>query len=154
MNVAATDYYLTHIRADFGDDIAKSTITSVRQHIDYYQTISNSSSPSLRALTDRHSARARLQDEARYRNAKFDQEVRQALEDTSSARQQRLRSASGTPERIEVRIFVYKRNLDVVAEVLVEQGDTQKFMPLTKSQHRAVAKTEPKEKGKVIGSLL
>lgn len=38
-------------------------------------------------------------------------------------------------------------------EVFVEQ-DTEKFMPLTKTQHQAIAKAEPKSKGKVVGSLL
>lgn len=38
-------------------------------------------------------------------------------------------------------------------EVFVEQ-DMEKFMPLTKTQHQAIAKAEPKSKGKVIGSLL
>jgi hypothetical protein len=38
-------------------------------------------------------------------------------------------------------------------EVFVEQ-DTEKLMPLTKTQHQAIAKGEPKGKGKVIGSLL
>lgn len=38
-------------------------------------------------------------------------------------------------------------------EVLVEQ-DREKFMPLTKAQHQAIAKAEPKDRGKVVGSLL
>jgi hypothetical protein len=38
-------------------------------------------------------------------------------------------------------------------EVLVEQ-DKEKFMPLTKAQHQAIAKAEPKSRGRVIGSLL
>ena len=38
-------------------------------------------------------------------------------------------------------------------EVFVEQ-DMEKFMPLTKTQHQAIANAEPKSKGKVIGSLL
>ncbi|SCK28686.1 hypothetical protein VAR608DRAFT_2395 [Variovorax sp. HW608] len=38
-------------------------------------------------------------------------------------------------------------------EVFVEQ-DMEKLMPLTKTQHQAIAKAEPKRKGKVIGSLL
>ncbi|NLC35513.1 MAG: hypothetical protein GX772_03565 [Alcaligenaceae bacterium] len=38
-------------------------------------------------------------------------------------------------------------------EVFVEQ-DTEKFMPLTKTQHEAIAKAEPQKKGKVVGSLL
>ena len=38
-------------------------------------------------------------------------------------------------------------------EVLVEQ-DREKFMPLSKAQHQAIAKAEPKHRGKVIDSLL
>lgn len=38
-------------------------------------------------------------------------------------------------------------------EVFVEQ-DMEKFMPLTKTQHEAIAKAEPQKKGKVVGSLL
>lgn len=38
-------------------------------------------------------------------------------------------------------------------EVFVEE-DTEKLMPLTKTQHQAIAKAEPKGKGKVVGSLL
>ncbi|SDE68536.1 hypothetical protein SAMN05444679_1284 [Variovorax sp. CF079] len=38
-------------------------------------------------------------------------------------------------------------------EVFVEQ-DTEKLMPLTKIQHQAIAKAEPKRRGKVIDSLL
>ncbi|MDM0078707.1 hypothetical protein QTH90_30165 [Variovorax sp. J2P1-59] len=38
-------------------------------------------------------------------------------------------------------------------EVFVEQ-DSEKLMPLTKTQHKAIAKAEPKGRGKVIGSLL
>ena len=34
------------------------------------------------------------------------------------------------------------------------EADTDKLMPLTKAQHQAVAKAEPKGKGRVIGSLL
>lgn len=38
-------------------------------------------------------------------------------------------------------------------EVFVER-EMERFMPLTKIQHQAIAKAEPKGKGKVIGSLL
>lgn len=38
-------------------------------------------------------------------------------------------------------------------EVFVEQ-DIEKFGPLSQTQHQAIAKAEPKGKGKVIGSLL
>ena len=38
-------------------------------------------------------------------------------------------------------------------EVFVEQ-DMEKFGPLSQTRHRAIAKAEPKGKGKVIGSLL
>ncbi|WP_085315003.1 hypothetical protein [Derxia lacustris] len=38
-------------------------------------------------------------------------------------------------------------------EVFVGQ-DMEKFMPLIKTQHQAIAKAEPIEKGKVLGSLL
>lgn len=38
-------------------------------------------------------------------------------------------------------------------EVLGKQ-DKEQFMPLTKQQHQAIAKAEPKTKGKVIESLL
>lgn len=38
-------------------------------------------------------------------------------------------------------------------EVLVEQ-DTEKLLPLTPAQHKAITKADPKGKGKVVGSLL
>jgi hypothetical protein len=38
-------------------------------------------------------------------------------------------------------------------EVFVEQN-AEAFSPLTKAQHRAIAKAEPKGRGKVIDSLL
>ena len=38
-------------------------------------------------------------------------------------------------------------------EVLVKQ-DKEQFMPLTKKQHEAIAKAEPKTRGKVIETLL
>ncbi len=38
-------------------------------------------------------------------------------------------------------------------EVFAEQ-DFEKIIPLTKTQHQAMAKAEPKRQGKVIGSLL
>eukprot|EP00456_Euglypha_rotunda_P049029 TRINITY_DN39322_c0_g1_i6.p4 TRINITY_DN39322_c0_g1~~TRINITY_DN39322_c0_g1_i6.p4 ORF type:complete len:100 (+),score=26.35 TRINITY_DN39322_c0_g1_i6:166-465(+) len=38
-------------------------------------------------------------------------------------------------------------------EVFVEQ-DRERLVPLTKTQHQAIAQAEPKKKGKVIDSLL
>lgn len=38
-------------------------------------------------------------------------------------------------------------------EVFVEQ-DVEKFMPLSKTHHQAIAKAEPKDRGKVLDSLL
>jgi hypothetical protein len=35
-----------------------------------------------------------------------------------------------------------------------DQQELEQFMPLTKKQHEAIAKAEPRRKGKVLGSLL
>ena len=43
---------------------------------------------------------------------------------------------------------------DVLSDEFIVEPDTEKFIPLTQSQHHAVAKAEPKENGKVIASLL
>ena len=122
MNVPATDYYLTHIRADFGDTVAQAAISSVRQHINYYKEVGKSSLPSLRALVEKHATLVSLHNEAQHLQEDFDRQVREALADAPVARQQRLRLASRIPEKIEVRAVVYKRNPDVVAEVLNRAG--------------------------------
>ncbi|RTZ48245.1 HNH endonuclease [Candidimonas sp. SYP-B2681] len=124
MNALATDYYLTHIRADFGDTAAQSAINSVRQHINYYEQVGKSSLPSLRALVEKHATLTSLQDDAQHLHEDFWKKVKEALADTPTARQQRLKSAPKIPEKIEVRTFVFKRNPDVVAEVLSRAGTT------------------------------
>jgi predicted HNH restriction endonuclease len=48
----------------------------------------------------------------------FNQEIKASFRDTSSARQQRLKNSSKIPEKIQVTTTLYKRNADVVAEVL------------------------------------
>lgn len=52
-------------------------------------------------------------------NTKLEEAVKKSLMDTSATRQKRLKNASRIPKKLAVMVYVFDRNPDVVAEVLV-----------------------------------
>lgn len=56
---------------------------------------------------------------------KLEHDIQKSLQDTASARRDRLKRADPTPELMPVTTFVYRRNPDVVAEVLVPMASVK-----------------------------
>jgi Predicted restriction endonuclease len=54
MNDFTWDYFLQHIREDFGPEAFDTALQAVEQHVDYYESLGRGNRPSLRALLARY----------------------------------------------------------------------------------------------------
>ncbi len=127
INAYATEYYLRNIQNDFGIDIFLNAISAVNKHLDYYQGIGKSGQPGIRAIVDRLSNQIGASSNYEQLNNNFYNQVVKSKQDTVSERQIRLKAAKTKPEYLDTSIKIFKRNPDVVAEVLFRaQGICEK----------------------------
>ncbi|WP_275257566.1 HNH endonuclease [Vibrio alginolyticus] len=114
INALAADYYFNQIYQRYGIDKLKLAVEALRKHIDYYQSKSGSNPKSMREIYQKY---AEICD----KNFSFNDlqlQVSISLTDSSEERQFRLESANKTPEVIDSKTKLYRRNPDVIAETL------------------------------------
>ncbi len=116
-NAAAADHYFSKILNDFGAPRLRLALSSVRQHIEYYEGLRKGNLPKLRAVVSHYSSLADGFDFATY-ESEFRDAVRKSLADSSERRTTRLKTAQRKPVKVTVTTFYFQRNPDVVAEVL------------------------------------
>lgn len=128
------DYLLSQIAAETGATGLATALTAFRLHISYRE-INGVSQKSNSQLLSQHKVRL-MELEADERDIpvsidtlhqKFAQDVLAALGDSKESRLERLSSAPKMPTRSVREVFVFNRNPDVVAEVLLRaQGSCER----------------------------
>lgn len=120
MSAPATDYFLTRIAQERDLRALEHALGAIRKHITYYENLRKISLRALRSVVERHQMRVAgselldsLDDET------FAKAVQKSIESPSAKRLARLRDAAKRPLRVKVSTFVFVRNPDVVAEVLI-----------------------------------
>jgi 5-methylcytosine-specific restriction protein A len=120
INAFATTYYLNKILGDFGSDAAVRAVTSVRAHLRAYRRGRPGQLNDIEEICDAFEAKELTTYDTEQRS--FEQAV-QASKDLSVAeRTERLRAAPRKPEKVVVSTLAFRRNPDVVAEVLERAG--------------------------------
>lgn len=124
LNTPALQYYLDRIRADFDEGAYRNALQSLAKHLDYYEQLpTGAKQPGLRRLLAEHEASLHPQDAQLYTEELEDQ-VREALKRTPAERKQRLASASKKPTATTGMVTIFRRNPDVIAEVLLRANGT------------------------------
>jgi 5-methylcytosine-specific restriction protein A len=118
MSAHAADYYLERIESEHGARALKAGIDSVLGYIEYYEAFNKGELQSMREVVTKHTRRLRSPALLSDHEEEFSNLVKQALAEPSSLRRERLRDAARIPRKTTVIAEVYRRNPDVVAEVL------------------------------------
>lgn len=113
------DWFLSGIATDRGLEALRTAIGALWLHVKYYEEITLVNLREIRKVLARHEANlAQTQNWARH-EVEFQQSVEKALKDNAKKRQQRLQDAPKLPAKSMMQIEVFRRNPDVVAEVLL-----------------------------------
>lgn len=112
------DTYLKAINADFGPKVLRTAVQSLWLHLRYYEGIRKVTMHKLRGVASKHQALAETLESYDELQVAFDIAVQKSLADSTAKRQERLNKASKESNKTPVTLFVFKRNPDVVAEVL------------------------------------
>ncbi len=118
INVAAADHYFGKILSDFGPTRLQSALSSMQQHIEYYEGHTKTILRKLRTLVLNYTSQLTILDLSACQSA-FNQSVENALKDSPEVRASRLKNAPEVPRKITVTTDYFLRNRDVVAAVLV-----------------------------------
>lgn len=117
MSAPQFDFFLQSIRTRRGDDAHRLAVSAVQQHLAYYEGISNVTLHLLRGVLARHAAAILPPSQAELDQA-FKREVEASEKDTPAQRKARLQTANKKPAKMLVTTVTYRRNPDVVVEVL------------------------------------
>jgi 5-methylcytosine-specific restriction enzyme A len=121
MSAPAMNLFLTRILEDQGADVLSRAVGALREHIDYYEGLRRTRLNKLRAVLK--SFESRLSGDQTSSIAEmeeaFTMRVIASLKDIPSSRKQRLQNAAKIPAKTPVTTYVFNRNPDVVAEVLL-----------------------------------
>ena len=118
MSSEALDYFLLRLKADKGDATLQTALTATWQHITYYEAKYKSRMHRLRGVAELHGAKLSATQKLEVVQDDFEAAVVASKSDSSDKRRDRLAKASKKPTTILVTSIVYRRNPDVVAEVL------------------------------------
>jgi 5-methylcytosine-specific restriction enzyme A len=119
LKIPAIDFYLSNIKLDFGDSAYRNALQSLEAHLNYYASLSTGhEQPSLRKLLAQHKAEVR---HAAVESIEADLEaaVRRSMDGPADERKSRLGLAPKKPTKLVGSTVIYKRNPDVIAEVLI-----------------------------------
>ncbi len=122
INEFATKYYLENILRDFGFGAAVRAVASVRAHLQAYRNGRPGQLTGIEAICDAFEKDPLTTHDYDVEQRSFEQEVRAAQGLPSEERATRLKSASRKPEKVFVSTITFRRNPDVVAEVLERAG--------------------------------
>lgn len=119
LNIPATDFYLRRINTDFGEEAYRNALQSIEAHLDYYECLSTGhKQPGLRKLLAEHKA-SLAAEQVDSINAALEAAVRSSISSPASARRRRLDRAPKKPTKFAATTVLYRRNPDVIAEVLL-----------------------------------
>lgn len=117
MSAPQFDFFLQSIRTRLGNDAHLLAMSAVRQHLAYYEGLRKVTQHRLRNVLARHAIDAMPSAQAELDQA-FRSEVEASERDTPGQRKARLAKANKMPAKVLVTTVAYKRNPDVVVEVL------------------------------------
>ena len=118
MSAFDMEYFLKRISIDIGIEALQLALHSLWQHIAYYEGIRNVKLHKLRGIAAKFQALALVNISKEADELDFDNAVAKAIADGSEARLERLKLANRIPTKKPVVVLIYRRNADVVAEVL------------------------------------
>lgn len=118
INAYATDYYLTHIHQDFGRAALTKALSAVRKHLEYYEGVGKSKQPKIHEIVLLHLEMLQKSMTQKEYDEEFDSQITTSLNEPQRDRLTRLKAANKKPSTITVLTEAYRRNPDVVAEVL------------------------------------
>lgn len=117
LNAFSTKLYLQRIRDDFGDGLARKALAAVRAHIIYYEGVSGTRSPGLRALCDQFETDLGQESLTENQDA-FDAAIEASELLSLSDRDAALAKWPKKPKKKSVTSTAFDRNPHVVAAVL------------------------------------
>jgi 5-methylcytosine-specific restriction protein A len=124
LSIAAVDFYLPNIRADFGESAYRNALRSVERHLAYYESLSTGhKQPGLQRILDEHKQASGPAEFGEIEIA-LQAEVQSSLALPQGKRLQRLSDAPRKPSQIVAAVAVFVRNPDVIAEVLLRANGT------------------------------
>jgi 5-methylcytosine-specific restriction protein A len=115
----ALSYFLPKILETKGRVAAENAVSATWKHIAYYEQIEKTHLNKLRKVLTSFEASLPGALSQQVHASKFEVAVADAKRDSSVARQARLANALKKPEQVQATCTVYRRNQDVVAEVLL-----------------------------------
>lgn len=118
LGASTVRHYLDAIAQKRGPEALAFATSSVDLHIAYYESVVGGNMLALRGVVDQKRQAAPPLSFAAHASS-FDEAVRESLDLPSSKRQARLTKAPKKPAKVAVSTFVFARNPDVVAEVLL-----------------------------------
>jgi len=120
----ALSYFLPKILETRGRVAAENAVAATWKHIAYYEQIEKTRLNKLRQVLISFEASLPGALSQQVYASKFEAAVGEAQQDSSAARQARLANATKKPEQVHATCIVYRRNKDVVAEVLLRANGT------------------------------
>jgi len=118
INAYATDYYLTRIYQDFGRAALTRALSAVQKHLEYYEGVGKSKQPKIHDLVVVHLENLQQSMTQKEYDEEFARQITTSLNEPRKDRLTRLKAANKKPSTITVLTEAYRRNPDVVAEVL------------------------------------
>lgn len=123
----AMDYFLSQIVLERGQEALGNAVIALRQHVEVYEGKRTTNLKKMREVLTRHETNLANTYSWMQQEDEFQQAVEKAMNDDPTKRQQRLAEASKLPKKILIQIEVFRRNPDVVAEVLMHaQGECKR----------------------------
>ena len=119
LNGYATKYFLERIEKDFGSTALRNALQAVNAHIEYYESLNHGKLRNIRKIHDEFKRRMEPALSFNEHNDNFDFQIGRSLRDSSEMRKGRLKLAPKIPLTSSLSVTVFKRNPDVVAEVLL-----------------------------------
>ena len=119
INAFGTDYFLDNIHRDYGTEALLTAIASLKKHLEYYEGVGKSSQRQINGILNKHIEKIGSIATFEKIQRNFNKQVALSLADSGETRKSRLKAARKKPSEIEVKVKIYSRNPDVVAEVLM-----------------------------------
>lgn len=117
LSADAMDDFLTRIAADRGLASLATALGALRLHIIYREGNNRVSQRGMRKVLSRHEAHLKVP-MLLSNESEFDSALEKSLNDPQAERHARLKNAVAIPLKVQILTFVFRRNADVVAEVL------------------------------------
>ena len=115
----ALSYFLPKILETRGRSAAENAVSATWKHIAYYEQIEGTRLHKLRQTLTSFESGLPGPLSQQVHTSRFEAAIVESQQDSPAARKARLASAPQMPERMQATCVVYRRNQDVVAEVLL-----------------------------------